>query len=88
MLTTIVNVGMTAGASFFYTKGPVPWEAQEVRAYGLFVNDMIARLSSKTDTSVRRFRSLITRCMEEPTQSRPLFQDIVQELDVLRSNMR
>ncbi|KAK9862504.1 hypothetical protein WJX84_009525 [Apatococcus fuscideae] len=34
------------GASFFYDKGPVPWEAQEVRAFGLFVNDMLARLGT------------------------------------------
>jgi hypothetical protein len=34
-----------AGASFFYKKGgPVPFEGQEVRAYGLLLNDMIQRL--------------------------------------------
>jgi len=29
------------GASFFYEKGPVPYEAQEVRAFGLFLTDMV-----------------------------------------------
>ena len=32
---------LSAGASFFYQKGPVPYEAQEVRAFGLFLTDMV-----------------------------------------------
>ena len=30
-----------AGASFFYRKGPIPYEAYEVRAFGLFLTDMV-----------------------------------------------
>ena len=33
-----------AGASFFYKPGTLPYEAQEVRAFGLFLSDLIARI--------------------------------------------
>jgi len=33
-----------AGASFFYEAGVLPFEAQEVRAFGLLVADMAARI--------------------------------------------
>lgn len=79
---------LAAGASFFYNKGPVPWEAQEVRAFGLFVNDMLARLdddSSANSSTVQQVRSLLQTCMDEPTQTRPLFQHVVQELQSFQS---
>jgi len=37
-MTTLLRC---TGASFFYEKGPVPYEAQEVRAFGLFLTDMV-----------------------------------------------
>lgn len=79
---------LAAGASFFYNKGPVPWEAQEVRAYGLFVNDMLARLDSSSSddrSTVQQVRSLVQQCMDEPTQTRPLFQHVLQELARFKS---
>lgn len=79
---------LAAGASFFYNKGPVPWEAQEVRAFGLFVKDMLARLddaSSANSSTVQQVRSLLQTCMDEPTQTRPLFQHVVQELGRFQS---
>jgi hypothetical protein len=45
-----------AGASFFYEKGPVPYEAHEVRAFGLFLADMV-RLIPR-----RRRASLLNNC--------------------------
>ncbi len=35
---------MRAGASFFYEPASLPFEAQEVRAYGLMLEDMVARM--------------------------------------------
>ena len=38
-------LGPFAGASFFYKKGgPVPFEGQEVRSFGLLLNDLVQRL--------------------------------------------
>ncbi len=42
---------MFAGASFFYKPGTLPYEAQEVRAFGLFLSDMLARVEGTEKAS-------------------------------------
>lgn len=45
-LHTLFSLGPAPpGASFFYKKGSgIPFEGQEVRAYGLLLKDLVARL--------------------------------------------
>lgn len=52
---------LPAGASFFYKKGgPVPFEGQEVRAFGLLLDDLVQRLELSFDGE--RWICLIDLC--------------------------
>eukprot|EP00850_Spirogloea_muscicola_P000978 SM000003S11223 [mRNA] locus=s3:1592602:1595790:+ [translate_table: standard] len=44
------------GASFCYQPGPVNYEAHEVRAFGLLLNDLVTRLGSDADGSTVKER--------------------------------
>ena len=67
-----------AGASFFYTPGTLPYEAQEVRAFGLFLTDMLARMEGAEKAgSVRAdLEDIAAGALHKAPLSRPSFEAI------------
>ena len=71
-----------AGASFFYqvnSSGWAPFESQEARAYGLFVQDVADRTAGGSQ-AVADLRRLCAACLAEPRQ-RPSFAWLVQQCE-------
>ena len=71
-----------AGASFFYKPHTLPYEAQEVRAFGLFLSDLIARMDSgmQGGTARQKLDDIATACLVEEPMKRPAFAAIAAAL--------
>lgn len=71
---------LPAGASFFYKKGgPVPFEGQEVRAFGLLLDDLVQRLELSFDGE--QWICLIDLC---PILAAVLYNDAMLHGSVVR----
>jgi hypothetical protein len=77
--------GTVAGASFFYKPGTLPYEAQEVRAFGLFLSDMLDRLdnASRDAPAVGQLREIAAQSLQPLPQQRPGFADIAARCEGL-----
>ncbi len=75
-----------AGASFFYKPGTLPYEAQEVRAFGLFLNDMLARLEAPDKPSAVRssLEEITADALQRDSSCRPSFQAIAARCSSLK----
>ena len=54
-----------AGASFFYQAGNVPYEAQEVRAYGLLLHDLVSRLKQAVEQSDKDTAGILQEIVQQ-----------------------
>lgn len=79
------------GASFPYHKGgPVPYEAHEVRAYGLMLGDMVQRLDIGFEgmeallAAQRELLSLVQQCTGGPPARRPTFGAVGRRLRAIQ----
>ncbi|KAL4442982.1 hypothetical protein ABPG77_008473 [Micractinium sp. CCAP 211/92] len=79
------------GASFPYHKGgPVPYEAHEVRAYGLMLNDMVQRLDIGFEgmeallSAQRELLSLVQQCIGGKPAQRPTFGAVGRRLRAIQ----
>lgn len=80
------------GASFFYPLDTdVPYEAQEVRAFGLFLNDIVNRLASPQSTPDIQVRDelsgLVESCTNIAAQHRPKFEEVLRVLSSITQDM-
>ncbi|BDA41958.1 probable leucine-rich repeat-containing protein 7 at N-terminal half [Coccomyxa sp. Obi] len=66
------------GASFFYKPGTLPYEAQEVRAFGLFLSDMLARVEGADKASSVRagLEDIAAGALHKDPLGRPSFEAI------------
>lgn len=71
-------LGLLAGASFFYKPGTLPYEAQEVLAFGLFLRDMLDRLEEAGKAAAMRasLEEITASALEEDPGKRPTFETI------------
>lgn len=70
-----------AGASFFYRPGTLPYEAQEVRAFGLFLTDLVARVQPSSHAETRRaLTNIVTECLLDKPLQRPGFKALAARL--------
>ena len=69
---------MHAGASFFYEQGVVPYEAQETRAFGLFLGDLLARMDAQDKGSMAStaLQGIKAACLKPLPSERPAFRQI------------
>ena len=67
-----------AGASFFYKPGTVSYETQEVRAFGLFLSDLLARMDACDNDSLAStaLEGIRAACLNSAPIERPCFQQI------------
>ncbi|KAL4457710.1 hypothetical protein ABPG75_012575 [Micractinium tetrahymenae] len=79
------------GASFPYHKGgPVPYEAHEVRAFGLMLNDMVQRLDIGFEgmeallSAQRELLALVQQCIGGPPARRPTFGAVGRRLRAIQ----
>ena len=68
------------GASFFYSASTVPYEAQEVRAFGLFLQDMVQRLHADDAARGTPLQDIWRDCLSNPATVRPSFQGLCTRL--------
>ncbi|DBB02073.1 TPA: hypothetical protein ACH3X1_000645 [Trebouxia sp. C0004] len=74
------------GASFFYQAENLPYEAQEVRAYGLLLHDLVSRLKQADDQSskdtARVLQNIVQQCIgnKAVTAQRPTFYMLHEKL--------
>jgi len=70
------------GASYCYeaTSTDRFWQAMEVRAFGLFLQDMVQRLDNSSCSSSLQLKLLVERCLSSNAMDRPLFADVQAEL--------
>jgi hypothetical protein len=74
------------GASFCYSAAADPgrfFERMEVRAYGLFMRDVSARMSSKgevADGVLQQLQGVVQQCLADSAMQRPLFALLEQQL--------
>ena len=76
-----------AGASFMCPEG-VSFEAQEVRAFGLLLRDMVARLDKSLSPGDRGplaslLQTVVSQCLLEDCRQRPSFQRIQKQLHLM-----
>eukprot|EP00850_Spirogloea_muscicola_P010450 SM000061S19277 [mRNA] locus=s61:527711:530820:+ [translate_table: standard] len=72
------------GASFCYQPGPVKYEAHEVRAFGLLLNDLVTRLGPDADGStVKELTRLTEGCTLGAAATRPSFEEVCARLELL-----
>lgn len=67
------------GASFFYPRqqeGEVDFEALEVRAYGLYLQDLLRHAGGDEATVVEEMQVLAERCLLPMVSERPRFKEI------------
>ncbi len=75
-----------AGASFFYQAGNVPYEAQEVHAYGLLLHDLVSRLKHVDEQSDKHtagiLQEIVQQCIgnKAVTNQRPTFCKLHERL--------
>lgn len=74
---------LVEGASFFYHPGPVSYEAQEVRAFGLMLADLVERLQPDEVGSegADLLASIRDECLSSPWSLRPSFAAVQARLD-------
>lgn len=81
----------TPGASFFYSKGSLPYEAYEVRAYGLLLNDMFRRLEDPEATLEFKWREtlsgIIDNCMHGTALQRLTFDEVAKQIAMLQRSV-
>ena len=67
-----------AGASFFYEAGAIPYDAQEARAFGLFLADLLARMDPQDEGSMAStaLQGIRDACLNSVPSERPAFQRI------------
>ena len=70
--------GIPAGASFFYQEDNVPYQQQEVRAYGLLLKDLVARLESTHE------ESQLASCQQQQTTLHTAVQKCAASTDVVQ----
>ncbi|MEP6588461.1 MAG: leucine-rich repeat-containing protein kinase family protein [Polaromonas sp.] len=80
-------LGDFGAASFFAPdKGPLAQALQriEVRAFSCLLEELLARCSAPADSqaTLEMLANLQVRCAQENTMARPLFAEIVQQLDL------
>ncbi|KAF6263001.1 hypothetical protein COO60DRAFT_1698969 [Scenedesmus sp. NREL 46B-D3] len=74
------------GASFCYSAAADPgrfFERMEVRAFGLFMGDVVARISEQAgvaDGASQQLRHLVQQCLAGSAMQRPLFALLEQQL--------
>ena len=73
-----ISMYYLAGASFFYKPGTVSYEAQEVRAFGLFLADLLARMDACDNDSLAStaLQGIRAACLNSAPAERPRFQQI------------
>ena len=80
------------GAAFFYAKDTVPYEAHEVRAYGLFLTDLVKRLSKTSpgveDIAAEALKALAASCTEVEAENRQSFTDVLRVLESVTEDMK
>eukprot|EP00798_Chlamydomonas_sp_ICE-L_P006154 gene6154-2765_t len=68
------------GASFWYQKSETNfWEGMEVRAFGLFLKDLVDRIDeseTKSETTPSPAHDLVDRCLNTSFNLRPAFKEI------------
>ena len=69
---------LCTGASFFYEPGDIPYEAQEARAFGLFLTDLLARMDpfDKESMASTALQGIRAACLQPIPNERPPFQQI------------
>ncbi|GBF96205.1 hypothetical protein Rsub_08750 [Raphidocelis subcapitata] len=74
------------GASFCYREEEGFWELMEVRAFGIFMSDVAARISASdaATPAARRLGRLADRCAA-PGGERPRFAEVVSELKAVET---
>ncbi len=80
-----LRLGHFAGASFFYKPGTLPYEAQEVRAFGLFLRDMLDRLEGPDKAAAMRasLEEITASALEVDPGKRPTFETIAARCSLL-----
>lgn len=78
------------GASFCYSPyGLIPYEAHEVRAFGLFLKDLVDRMETSpaapSKETRHRLEALVSSCTGGRATGRLTFEHVVQELGVISS---
>ena len=84
----LTPISLLAGASFFYHGGAAAYEAQEVRAYGLFLADVEARLDTRASLAAdvgSGLAALKNACMKAAARARPSFASITAQLEALQT---
>lgn len=73
-----LTLQLCAGASFFYEQGTIPYEAQEARAFGLFLADLLARTDPQDEESMASsaLHGIKAACLNPVPSERPAFQQI------------
>ena len=75
---------LVIGASFFYKPHDgVPYQAQEVRAFGLFLQDLVTRMHTSQKGMRTTLEKLASQCIHMAAVRRPTFLDIHTSLLVL-----
>ena len=71
-----------AGASFFYKPDTLPYEAQEVRAFGLFLSDLLARMDGGAHGGAARqkLEDTARACLDCDPLKRPAFAAVAAAL--------
>ena len=80
------------GAAFCYAKDTVPYETHEVRAYGLFLTDLVNRLTKTSagvgDIAAEALKALAASCTEVEAGNRQSFTDVVRVLESITEDMK
>lgn len=85
LLVLFLCLKLKTGASFCYEKSVgALFEAQEVRAFGLFLNDLVQRIVYLTPTDEKNvgnpLQNLVDSCINLPAKNRLSFADVVRVL--------
>jgi hypothetical protein len=73
-----------AGAAFCYPREQQFWEVMEVRAFGLFLNDLVQRIGGEEGGSaegVEKLKQLVAACVDSEASSRVDFAAVCEALD-------
>jgi len=76
------------GAAFCYAKNGFQYEAYEIRAFGLFLKDLVERLtpsSSLREEQVEmELKALVSACIQTVTSERQRFSEVLRVLDSIQ----
>ena len=73
------------GASYFTGEYREKAEKLEIRAFGVLIGELKARLNIKDDTIYRSLTSLQQQCEDEDVKSRPTFTSIIKALRTIKN---